>query len=125
MPYKDKEINKECIRKYHQKHREEEKEYNKQYYKNHCEQIGEYYRKQLQYLQEYKLLKGCAMCGYNDNADILCFHHKENKKFTLSQFGYKNLETIKNEMKKCIVLCRSCHTKLHRKLEKENISISY
>ncbi|MCJ7790573.1 MAG: hypothetical protein MUP69_10455 [Candidatus Atribacteria bacterium] len=125
MPYKDKEKNIECIRKYHREHKKEEKEYSKQYCKNHQEQRKEYYTKQLQYIQDYKLSKGCTICGYNENAKVLCFHHQRDKKFRISQFGCKSLEVIKKEMNKCILLCRSCHAKLHEKLKKENLNISY
>jgi hypothetical protein len=70
-----------------------------------------------QYIQDYKLSKGCAICGYNKCADALCFHHNGDKKFAIGDaIGQcKSLENIKKEMDKCIVLCMNCHAELHQK----------
>lgn len=89
---------------------------NPEYYKNR-------YLKKRQYIIDYKLSKGCSICGYNKYASALDFHHNGNgdKKFSISQFNDCGIKKIKNEMDKCIVLCRNCHAELH---ERERINES-
>jgi len=93
--------NPEKIRQYRKNHRKEQHKKNKQYYKE--------FRK---FIDEYKLSKGCAICGYKKCAAALDFHHKyEDKKFGVSRYyGFKKL---KEEMEKCEILCANCHRELH------------
>jgi len=58
----------------------------------------------------------CQTCGYNKCIDALVFHHKNpNKK----SFGISNKlrrwgwNTIKKEIKHCILLCANCHIERH------------
>jgi len=76
------------------------------------------YEEKKQYIDDYKLLKGCAICGYNKCAEALDFHHNEDKEFGVNSSNYnKSLDQIKKEMDKCIVLCSNCHRELHAKLK--------
>lgn len=62
-----------------------------------------------------KLLGGrCKTCGASD-PDILTFHHRnpKNKEFSLCSAWNNNWADIKKEIKKCDLLCGSCHLKLH------------
>jgi len=65
----------------------------------------------------YKKEIGCMKCGYNENPDILHFHHRDPKeKITnVSRMVGKNhsMERIKREIDKCDLLCISCHHKEH------------
>lgn len=96
-------------------------EYNIQHYKNNKSRYTELRRKRKQlrkrYVRLYKILSGCEFCGENHPA-CLDLHHKQRK------MGYKteicwmidsgiSIERIKEEIKKCIVLCSNCHRKLH------------
>lgn len=84
-------------------------------------QMRQYYKGKIHYVQDYKLSKGCQLCGYNKNPEFLGFHHPDNnKKFNVSKAVTRNkgLEKIRKEMDKCIILCVSCHRKLHCKLKK-------
>ena len=72
-----------------------------------------------EYVEDYKLSKGCSICGYNRCAGALEFHHKENKDYTIGHNYSLSLERIKKEINKCIILCSNCHRELHEKLEKE------
>lgn len=56
--------------------------------------------------------KECAMCG---SLEDLTFHHKENKIDNVSDLVQRgtDLIVVKREVAKCIVLCRSCHDKVH------------
>lgn len=117
-PEKVKKIN----NRFYQKHREKILKYCKEYHKNHPEVKKQRYKEKLQYVQDYKLSKGCAICGYNKNPRLLGFHHPDdNKEFNVSEVIHRDnsLEMIKEEMDKCILLCGVCHPKLHWKLRME------
>jgi len=119
-PEKIKEIN----NRFYQKHREKILKYFKEHHKNHPEVKEQRHKEKLQYIQNYKLSKGCSICGYNENPELLVFHHPDNdKKFDVSIIVNKDgsLEITKKEMDKCIILCQSCHTKLHNELRKKRI----
>jgi len=95
-------------------------EYNKQYWLDNREKLIKQQRdrweKRRQYTQEYKLSKGCKICGYNKCAGALDFHHSnDDKEFTIGSYSIMNLERIEREIKKCVVLCRNCHAELHEK----------
>ncbi len=69
----------------------------------------------------------CEKCGYNKNISALNFHHRDptTKKFGLDvrQFSNNTLETLKEELNKCDLLCANCHSELHNPtLELINIS---
>jgi hypothetical protein len=72
---------------------------------------------------EYKGLK-CEKCNYDKNQQSLSFHHIEpNKKvFSLREVKIKYVfeldNYIKNELDKCIVICRNCHNEEHIDKEK-------
>ena len=95
------------------------KEYNKQWRRDNPEKIRERDRerkgKLRQYVRDYKLDRGCSICGYNRCAEALEFHHNGDKEFNIATYirSYTNIEKIKEEMKKCIVLCSNCHRELH------------
>ena len=128
---------KERKRKYYYSNHEEILKKARQYYKDHSKKMNEYakenrnnhpeVRKQrrdekLQYIQKYKISKGCQFCGYNENPRFLVFHHPDdNKEFDVSKSvpNEMSLEKIKKEMDKCILLCGVCHPKLHWKLRME------
>jgi len=59
----------------------------------------------------------CNICGYNKNLSSLCFHHVEPslKSFPLDfkNFGNRKLSALKEEAKKCRLLCHNCHFELH------------
>ncbi len=65
-------------------------------------------------LVEYKGGK-CQMCGYNKALTSLHFHHVEpqKKEFSISQYKKQNIENLKKEVDKCILVCANCHGELH------------
>ena len=72
------------------------------------------YKEKRQYINEYKLSKGCKVCGYNKCVSALDFHHDNGEKeFNISRCS--NLEKIKIEIMKCAVLCKNCHAELTEK----------
>jgi hypothetical protein len=57
----------------------------------------------------------CTICGYDKCMNSLDFHHldPEQKEFSISNHKNKSLENIKDELDKCILVCRNCHGELH------------
>jgi hypothetical protein len=78
------------------------------------------YDKVCNYLNEYKLNKGCQKCGYKDSPYALEFHHRDRKhKFknvsNIRKSSWKQLDNIVEEVKKCDILCSNCHKILTQK----------
>ena len=69
-------------------------------------------------ITRFKLKKGCFFCKYKKCPEALQFHHlnkstklfgisdKLSKKNNLSKIKWKE---IKNEIRKCTILCANCH----------------
>ena len=97
------------------------KEYDKKWYRNNTrrrkllnERAKERRIRNNKFIREYKLLKGCEMCGYNKTYYALEFHHKDkNKEHIISQMRTHSIETIKKEIEKCMVVCANCHREIH------------
>ncbi|GAG25096.1 unnamed protein product [marine sediment metagenome] len=134
MPYKDEQIRKEYNREYikqwrkanpekaklqYKRDNDKKKKYKREWERNNPEKIKEYHRKRHEkikrYVDDYKLSKGCSICGYNKCAEALDFHHTgNNKDFAVGEgLSRKSLRLIKVEMAKCAILCRNCHAELH------------
>jgi hypothetical protein len=66
-----------------------------------------------QWLNEYKLRRGCADCGYNKHHVALEMHHliKGEKKRRFN--GPLSFKWLINEVAKCVVLCANCHAIRH------------
>ncbi len=57
----------------------------------------------------------CQICGYNKCLAALHFHHKNpaEKRHTISQdIDYISTELIREEVKKCMLVCANCHAEL-------------
>ena len=94
---------------------------NKLYQETHKKYLYELYFKRQQFLSNYKLKKGCQVCGYNKCASALVFHHlnPNNKEFRISRVNNYTIKNLKKEIKKCIILCANCHAELHAGLLKK------
>lgn len=68
------------------------------------------------YMQELKV-NGCAICGYNECSRALQFHHvnSQDKKFCICKHALtsKSVESLGEEIVKCILLCANCHAEIH------------
>lgn len=125
---------KEYQKQYYQRNKEELSKQYKKYYITNRKRISKYnntyrkvnrtellkrgrelFREKRQYVSNYKLSKGCAICGYNKCVKALDFHHNGDKSFNISRriSGNTSLEEMKKEMDKCTVLCKNCHAELH------------
>lgn len=71
------------------------------------------------WLKEYKKSIICEVCGER-HPGCLDFHHKNprEKMSTISNLVTKGYgkETILKEIKKCRVLCKNCHVKVHDRI---------
>jgi len=115
-------MNKEKKRISNAKWRSKNPDYDKRRYKNN----PKYFRdnalkireKRVEWFQKYKSTLKCEICGESDPI-VLDFHHNDpaEKKYLVSNMvrDGNSLDTIKNEIAKCIVLCCNCHRKIHAK----------
>lgn len=58
----------------------------------------------------------CEICGYDKCIGALDFHHLDpsKKDFAISNSNiYKNLDKLKEEVDKCILVCANCHREIH------------
>ncbi len=81
----------------------------------HPEYYAEYQRKRMQKIRsaiaEYKLERGCALCGFKGHPDALQFDHlpDADKAGNVSGMTNHGREKLTAEMKKCQILCANCH----------------
>ena len=77
------------------------------------------FRANLRLLKEQQ---GCAQCGSRSD---LVHHHLRDNRADVSKMHNYSLEAVIDEIGKCIVLCRPCHTALHagrRNVEVRSVS---
>jgi hypothetical protein len=68
-------------------------------------------------IRAFKLLRGCADCGYNTNPDALQFDHLPGeKRYTNTRGLHTNVSSfasndsnLRKEIAKCEVVCANCH----------------
>lgn len=69
-------------------------------------------------VRQYKLERGCSVCGYKRSYRALEFHHRngsDDKLATICQmisrrFAWAKIEA---ELAKCDLVCSNCHRELH------------
>lgn len=68
-------------------------------------------KKNQEVIHQYKVNKGCSICGYNDNPVALHFDHinPKDKEFNISLDYKRPLVQMMKEIEKCRVLCANCH----------------
>ena len=117
IPFKDKEKVKEYSKQYWLKNREKRLEQKRQWYIDNREECKtKIYTTRIrlrEYINNYKLSRGCSICGYNKCAAVLEFHHNGDKDFLPNSSSGRSIENLKKEIEKCIVLCANCHRELH------------
>lgn len=60
----------------------------------------------------------CEACGFDKSLQALHFHHvfPEEKKFKISDARGNCLEVIREEARKCVLVCGNCHVMIHQKI---------
>lgn len=73
-------------------------------------------------LIEYKGGK-CERCGYCKCNRALEFHHLDPtmKDFGISKHINRNIDDLKAEVDKCILLCSNCHAEVHQELYEQGL----
>ena len=63
----------------------------------------------------YALGGECQCCGYSKCISALEFHHSnpKEKDFSISKITNRNWADVKEELKKCILVCANCHREIH------------
>ena len=63
-------------------------------------------------IKDEKLKRGCEKCGYKSHHAALDFDHidPKNKYRDIAKMHTTNIEILKQEIKKCRVLCANCHS---------------
>lgn len=93
----------------------------KVYYRHKCKFCYSDTKKELRkknqdWLLNFKKDGKCSKCG-NDDYRVLEFHHLDSKEKDFSISHMRNnsfsLEKIKQEIKKCAILCANCHRVTH------------
>ncbi len=100
-------------------------------YRAHCKQCHSNTMKKKYYenkeaVSSIKTEKGCAKCGYNENAMALDFHHinPTEKEDTIARLtSGSSLSRALQEIEKCVVLCANCHRVFHCMESESNITI--
>lgn len=94
------------------------KKWNKKNYAKNKEKIIEINRELAKkHKKELVYYKGgkCEKCAYNKYIGALDFHHKDpkEKSFTIASKLLCNMEMLKYEVDKCLLLCANCHREKH------------
>lgn len=71
------------------------------------------------FIKRYKSIYGCSVCRYKKSLGALHFHHIHSKKFSLSRMHGYSRKSVKEEMRKCILVCANCHSEIHDKEREE------
>jgi len=70
-----------------------------------------------EFIDDFKLVMGCSICGYNRCAQSLDFHHPDptKKELAIADAVGTNVPMLKliDEADNCVILCRNCHAELH------------
>ena len=76
------------------------------------------------FIKRYKRMKGCSLCGWNKSIWGLHFDHKDNVQKTrdVSNMVRYSRKTLKDEIRKCTLLCANCHS---IRTEKQAIANKY
>jgi len=112
---------KTCQHTYNKEHNKINKDIYSKYRKK---SIKKSYNRGQEFMDRYKKYCGCQKCG-EKRFWVLDFHHIDpnEKNHPLPYFKTYVLSVIKNEIRKCKVLCRNCHTDFHYQEKTQNINI--
>ncbi len=97
-------------------------EYRAWYYENKYKATNKSKKKEFEkrnkdFIQRYKRMSKCCKCGLDHKPYLLEFHHLDPstkyKSVTDLQFNAYGLKRIKDEIRKCVMICRNCHMEFH------------
>ena len=81
------------------------------------------WRKRALFVKRVKLRYGCGICGYKKCTTSLHFDHIDptTKKNVVSKQVKQSMKQLKNEMRKCRILCANCHGEHTEQQKKEGV----
>ncbi len=65
----------------------------------------------------------CVKCGWSGNILAFEFHHLRDKEFNIGRSINKSWAVIKEELKKCELLCSNCHRIEHSNRDEEFLKV--
>lgn len=109
-----KECKREYDRKRYQLKRDSILQYKREQYHNNREHFRQYSRNYDKKRQErmLNLKRPCVKCG-EDRLYLIDYHHIDPNTKLYNINKVKHCKVGKEEIKKCICLCRNCHTEYH------------
>lgn len=112
--YQCKECKREYDRKHYNKNREHILQTKREQYHNNIEHYKAYHREydKKRHLRMLALRTPCVKCG-EDKLYLIDYHHinPKDKLYNVNRVQHCNVG--KEEIKKCVCLCRNCHTEYH------------
>lgn len=112
---------KSCQHEYNKVHNKENKIKYSKYQKKSNRMV--YYRGQ-DFINRYKKICGCKKCREKRYWVLDCHHiNSKDKVNPITYYKSCTIKTIKYELRKCIILCRNCHSDFHFLEKTQNITL--
>ena len=110
-----------CQHEYNKVHNEKNKE---KYLKYQRKANKKSYDRGQMFINKHRALCGCQKCG-DKRYWVIDYHHVDpnEKDYPITYYKTHKLDILKKEIKKCIPLCRNCHTDFHHQEKEKGISI--
>lgn len=69
----------------------------------------------------------CERCSYDNCLSALEFHHLDplEKDFSVSDFNSSNIDELKPELDKCILVCSNCHREIHSEMRNDDSAFNW
>jgi hypothetical protein len=108
-------------------------EYRAWYYKNKYKESNQERKKRFEkrnkeFIIRFRKRCKCIKCGLDNKWYLIEFHHLDPstkyKGVTNLQYNAYSIQRIKEEIRKCVPICRNCHAEFHH-LERQKIVNSF
>jgi hypothetical protein len=112
---------KECQHSYNAIHNNKNKDKYKVYQRKANKKS---YDRGQEFINRHRALCGCKKCG-EKRYWVIDYHHldPDTKDHPIPYYKNGILDTLKKEIRKCIPLCRNCHTDFHYQEKQNNITL--
>ena len=84
----------------------------------------DFHKSRIEFIHRFKQIYGCVKCG-EKKSYMLDLHHIDPtiKSFDMSEGGFRGFDVLKDEMRKCVILCKNHHYEFHYLERNKNINI--
>lgn len=112
---------KKCQHSYNAIHNNENKDKYKVYQRKANKKS---YDRGQEFINRHRALCGCQKCG-EKRYWIIDYHHLDpsTKHHPIPYYKNGTLDLLKKEIRKCVPLCRNCHTDFHYQEKQNNITL--